>query len=920
MKRFLSLILALALICTMLPTVFAAEVAADERTAYKYNFGYGAFGKSSDIPISTTAVADTVAVGEEGYVANTVSLARFATDKTFANTNSAPWLAAGMHYVLDMKAKSDHLWVQAWRTRLSGANYGFLLTIDVPEAGEYTPVLEYQALANSYVNNIILIPEDDSFITEKTGTKPIGFWNLDKNPAVLEGTAGATAVIRDMGTETKAKYTLGTLDMQEELPDAVSEYKVFPNVTLEKKRYYLMFVSAGEQTTDSSSTTNKIETALRSFTLAVPGNVEGPQLKTVEASFSSDVIKTGEGAITNLALKYEDGSAFAAPYDVSYESLTPSVATIDENGVVIGVSEGKAKIKVTVTPKTDGAEPVTVEAEITVEEEAGLAKLHYNFGYESYGLNSEIPISTDFTKDTAAVGGEGYVPNTISIARFAKDKKFARIKTSPWLFAGMRYVYSSAIKSGELWVNAYEIRANTTTFGFAIAIDVPKEGEYTPALNYQALATGYINCILLVPEDDVRFIEKTASGIGFWREDNQVLEGTGGIGMYLRDLRDVDRENYQLGRVDMQEVSPDDAIERVVLDDVSLEKKRYYLIFDCDGQTVSSSESGSNKLEVSLRSFELNEITASEKVEHQFDYTEEKHIGGDASVKAYAVYGTDGEVSETELIETPDVTYGETCEVTAPEAPEGYSFLYWAKGATMEKKQIVSYSQSFDYLPSEGANYLIAVYKKDSAEAVTKNEYYNANGQLLTDATLPSMAGYGKATGWKEYGNGVFVAQYDDLKSDIPVTVDGKTDYYAYGDTVNCVASAPEGKKFMYWVKDNEIVSVSPTYSFSAWKKSTVEAVYGDEDLSFSKSMRKIVLGTFASGDYNAVMAEFIGFSDALEKGIMFGNRKIPMKSNKTQFTLTNDLEDVSEIKGYAIVKVGNELKLICDGSISVGE
>ena len=134
------------------------------------------------------------------------------------------------------------------------------------------------------------------------------------------------------------------------------------------------------------------------------------------------------------------------------------------------------------------------------------------------------------------------------------------------------------------------------------------------------------------------------------------------------------------------------------------------------------------------------------------------------------------------------------------------------------------------------------------------------------------------------------------------------------------MASAPEGKKFMYWVKDNEIVSVSPTYSFSAWKKSTVEAVYGDEDLSFSKSMRKIVLGTFASGDYNAVMAEFIGFSDALEKGIMFGNRKIPMKSNKTQFTLTNDLEDVSEIKGYAIVKAGNELKLICDGSISVGE
>ena len=227
------------LISFMPQVAFANESA--ERQSYTYKFGYGAYGASAVIPMATTAAADTVAVGSEGYVADTLSLARFATDKTFATTNSAPWLCAGMHYVTTMQLKENELWTQAWKTRLTLTSYGFMLMIDVPEAGEYTPVLEYQALSDSYVNNIILIPEDASFIKEKTGTRPVGFWNLNKDPAVLEGTEGATAVFRDMGTATREKYTLGTVDMQEVTPDDKSEYRVFNNVTLEKKRYYLIF-------------------------------------------------------------------------------------------------------------------------------------------------------------------------------------------------------------------------------------------------------------------------------------------------------------------------------------------------------------------------------------------------------------------------------------------------------------------------------------------------------------------------------------------------------------------------------------------------------------------------------------------------------------------------------------------------------
>jgi len=82
--------------------------------------------------------------------------------------------------------------------------------------------------------------------------------------------------------------------------------------------------------------------------------------------------------------------------------------------------------------------------------------------------------------------------------------------------------------------------------------------------------------------------------------------------------------------------------------------------------------------------------------------------------------------------------------------------------------------------------------------------------------------------------------------------------------------------------------------------------------------MRKILLGTLPAGEDTAVMAEFIGFSDAVEKGIIFGGKKIPMLTDKSQFTLTNDTDSTVEVTGYAIINDNGTLKEVSDGSISV--
>ncbi|MBQ7119984.1 MAG: Ig-like domain-containing protein [Oscillospiraceae bacterium] len=919
MKRFLSMVLTLALICTMLPTVFASEGEAAEApaeiTPLKYNFGYEAYGATSDIPMKTNFTQDTAAVGDEGYVADTVSIARYSLDKKLATVNTSPWFFAGMKYVYDSAIKSGELWVQAYRTRTTVTTYGFMIAIDVPVAGEYIPTLNYQALEKSYINNILLVPEDDSRLVEKITNKGgIGFWRTENESC--EGTDGVSVYLRDLRDVDRENYQLGTLDMQETVFDEEIETKTFDSVTLQKKRYYLIFDCDG-QTVDSESTLgkgNKIEISLRSFELNLP------VLETVDVSFGSNSIYVNEAAKAKLALKFDTGKEFTDEYTVAYESMN-DCATVDSKGIVTGVSEGTAKIKVTVTPKNYG-DPISVEATIPVVKRSADEAIKYNFGYGAYGVSDVIPMATTAAADTASVGGEGYVADTLSLARFDTDGKWANIGTAPWRVDGMHYVNTMQLKENELWIQAWKIRLPLTSYGFMMMIDVPVAGEYIPTLEYQALANGYINNIILIPEDDPFIKEKagTSSPIGFWNtaKDPAVLEGTAGATAVLRDMGTTIRDKYQIGTVDMQEVTPDDESEYKEFKAVTLEKKRYCLFID-SAETQTTDSSG-NYIELALRSFELDPVTVSEKVEKEFDYTEEEFIGGGATLRAFAIYGAGGEDSEEDIIETREITLGETVSVSAPvsvtRGDKTYNFLYWAKGAT-NKKQIVSYNASFTYKAYAEANNLIAVYKEAGAESSAK-EYYNANGQLMDGDTLPSLPGYGQATGWADAGNGVYVAEYAPLQKNIKITVNGAEESYAYGDNVVCTANAPEGKVFMYWTKNDEIVSTESTYTFSAWETATVTAVYGDSAPTLGKTMRKILLGTLPAGEDTAVMAEFIGFSDAVEKGIIFGGKKIPMLTDKSQFTLTNDTDGTVEVTGYAIVSDNGTLKEVSDGSISV--
>lgn len=307
---------------------------------------------------------------------------------------------------------------------------------------------------------------------------------------------------------------------------------------------------------------------------------------------------------------------------------------------------------------------------------------------------------------------------------------------------------------------------------------------------------------------------------------------------------------------------------------------------------------------------------------------------GTVSAVAYTV-GTDAQDS-TITVEAKDNEDG-TYTLNAPKY-NGYNFLYWKKGLT-DKKDVITYKPTdFVYAPTAGENnYVIAVYEKIGESTANKAEFYNANGQFIasTNGTfpteIPSMAGYGDATRWRCYTDGetygltgsvtpsgimLFVADYEDTLDTVKVNGDD----VPYSTEVSFTAAPEEGKVFKCWKRtdkdgNEEIVSIEENYKFCAYEDCTIEEVDADSDVVLPANTRKIVLDTFRTGTATALMAEFIGFKNdtVVEKGIMFENNRIAMKSTGTQFTIIPD--ENGTYKGYAIIETDDGYTLITDGS-----
>ncbi len=484
----------------------------------------------------------------------------------------------------------------------------------------------------------------------------------------------------------------------------------------------------------------------------------------------------------------------------------------------------------------------------------------------------------------------------------------------------------------------------------AITLKVDESGIFTPSLEYHVGPA--------LPKCSVYLMKRSASTVYDYRNR---MSFNGGHSNYknlsyqLITNRVAKVAGTKLGEIDMYAEEDGTRTTELTSYEIPEGQTGEYVLFlqmsNVNTEVYNVYKQALPDYVTSIHSFNLTPVPAKDLADAAFKATEDPDYTStnSASVTRLAYYGDD--VAAETIGDVTTVNYGESltidgAEKTVTKGDKTYNFSYWAKGLNtgVGNKQILSTALSFDYKPSEGTNYLIAVYEE---EGNAEEAFYNYNGQLLSDLSigedgtlpaLPAMAGLGNAIGWEQLGTGdvfeagydvselegdkVFMAKYNEPEADI--TINGES--YSYGDVVSCKDIVDSMENFSYFTRKigsgkEEIMSIDPDYSFSAYTDCTIEAVcngsVSEEDLG--RAARKILFSTFSVGEnLTAVMAEFIGFDGAKEKGIMFGSQKIAMTTDKNQFTVTNDtIADVT-VTGYAIVDEGGTTVKYTDGSISV--
>ena len=219
--------------------------------------------------------------------------------------------------------------------------------------------------------------------------------------------------------------------------------------------------------------------------------------------------------------------------------------------------------------------------------------------------------------------------------------------------------------------------------------------------------------------------------------------------------------------------------------------------------------------------------------------------------------------------------YGTTCTLTATPAT-GYQFVNWTKNGTA-----VSTDASYSFTVTETADYIanFSIYNYDITATANPTEGGTVSGAgsfsygVTCTLTATPATGY-HFVNWTKDGNavstdatysftvveaGAYVANFAVNTYDITVLASptdggivtgGST--YNHGATCTLTATANEGYHFVNWLKNNQIVSDNPSYSFTVGESATYVAIFQLNSYEITASVNPENTGTVTgAGTYN---------------------------------------------------------------------
>ncbi len=390
---------------------------------------------TSDDAVSADSVYSFVAEAVSGNTsaANVDMRLMKKYDQLDRSISTGAWMYSGICHRMDgYTMAADASGGATFRAATSNlGNNAFILKANLENSGTYTPSMIYATFAQYGKLNVYFVPV--AYADSK--------WTMSATDLNL------SEVFSDSGVKLVASQD-GWVRSGSSV-DVVGEYD---DVYLDSGEYYVLislFKGSGESS-HASNTYFKTKgiTLTRRSGLAL--------------SSDSDTIKIGSSA--NVSVAFEYGLDNSLPIaSAEYKSLNPSVATVNNSGVVTGIEEGTAKIQAT----------------------ANICGIEY-----TGTVDITVSRNIKYVFTLAAAGGQ----KTVEWIRY--NNVDAEI-SAPW-----RYICKTNIDTGYLYDEGLQFRVvgdNIGNGGYVLKIPVENPGIYIPSVSWTAAAHCSIVDTYIVP-------------------------------------------------------------------------------------------------------------------------------------------------------------------------------------------------------------------------------------------------------------------------------------------------------------------------------------------------------------------------------------------------------------------------------------
>jgi len=900
MKRFLSIVLALAMLITFIPSAFAEEAAeSGVRVKYVFNYslskpaGYSAEKFVDNAKTSGIAYEDTVGffewVAPEGGFTNNgavgtygdIAANSYAAVKVYVPKSGSYNLTYTYH-----KRTSD------WKPITDGEIHFIPADKNISEAlATSTPVLSgisYECAsshskANASGTASFSAPGDYYVVfTSASGAGgKMYMWSLELNGGSGEVINGKTTVANDtltVGEKTQATYSAYT---------SYNFSNVASNITYKSSNEDVITVDAITGAVEAKGP-GTAEILLESSTYDV-GKIAAAKVKVnstapITASLSYETQTSIKASATD-----ENGEAVdLSQYTVIYSSEDETIATVDATtGKVTPVTEGTVALKAQIT-NGDWVAFATMQYS-SFDPTPSISRATYRFdwyanyipGY-SFAGQSDYPTMGITYADTNGfwrwIDGKAVIHPTlgawsgsVGTFKFAIYVPAAGCYDVLYQYGVRNWDAAKAVTNGKLYIlpgdtadidkaleNAVPVIANVSygSTASASSASAPSQKCYFPeAGEYIVVATSDGGSYMSVLQLDLNNTLGQDYAYGTTKvEDKSLTVGDETTASYVlyNSLRNSGKfaqitsgVTYESSNTAVATVDSTGAVKAVAPGSAVI---------------IAKKEDGKNG----------NIIGAEIKVVGKAPET--VSFAALANIAGVTIEGTGNVIDGT-------VARGTNITLTAPEV-EGYKFIGWKRGSAATGKFIADAPQEgFEYTAlSNGC--LTAMYDEVNP-AETAVEFWNGNGEHLetvavVDGALekevdePSLIGF-EFDDWYVNDSEIFdvtnvlsgivraVARYNDKAQTFTVNGEGS---YSYDAPVT-FTSETEGT----WKRNGKVVAYGDSYTYYVWDSAEVEFVSG-----VSEKAPVVVLEY--SAKHGAYMIEYDKGSalEIAEAGILFGN------------------------------------------------